>query len=498
MTSAEPDQPGPERALAVETATAESGPAAVAEPQPAGNDGPPLRARSGRRALIAGTSEKGKGRPRWLSHAALYILLLALCAPMVALHIQRNRPLFVIDEFAYADYLYKVHSGQPFVRRGELSEQETLRALACRGFTPDSIWPERPACDSPSFDPGEFPNAGISSGDIHPPTYFVITDLGARVILASGVTENLIQAGRLFGAAWLAAGLLALWCLLRALDVNRWAAALALLFVTAHPSLRWQWHYLTPDAANLLVGSLVVLAGLRWERTGRGLLLLSGAGAFALAFKAPNLIVVGTMAAYLVVRAVLARRHAGTGESTSDFRTPRQYLVAAASLLAGGALIAAIWVVVRTAIALAGVTSPMVESQTVDMLRFGYLAENVGRFITAWDVQDSKAYPLALITSYVLIGSLLAAVAVFSPRDRRHTLALVAGGMVVVGPLILVVVTYVTTGTYFRIEPRYGASLVPLQVAIAASFWRSKAVLLTVGALVATYHAAVVFLLLRQ
>ena len=436
-------------------------------------------------------------RPGWLWRTGVFVLLLAVCVPVVALYIQRNRPLFIVDEFAYADYLYKVHSGQPFVRRGEVHEQETLRALACRGYEPE-IWPVRPACDSPTFDPAEFPNAGINLADIHPPTYFVITDLGSRVILALGVTDDLIQAGRLFGAAWLAAGLLALWCLMRYIGVNRWATALCLGLVTASPSLRWQWHYLTPDAANLLVGSLVVLAALRWERTGRGLVLLAGAGALALGFKAPNLIVVVAAAAYLAVRAVIARQQTGVAEDGRDRRTPREYVKASASLLVGGGVVAAIWLAVRAAIAVPGVTAAFEATIKVDGLRASYFFENVGRFITVWDVAGSKSYPLALIVSYVLIGSLLAAVASLSPTQPRHTLALVTGGLVMVGPLLLVVVTYITSGTYFMVEPRYGASLVPVQAMIAASFWRTRAALIAVGGLVVIYQASVLLLLLNE
>ena len=504
MTPLEPRPPGPAPTLTVDTATGDSVPASGTGARPAIDEAPPPGSTADR-AAGAGT-----GGPAWrrrlLSYAGLYLLLLALCAPMVGLYVQRHGPLSTIDEFAYSDYLYKVHQGQPFVRRNEKHGQETLRLLACRGYHPD-IWPasERPPCDAPSYIPEYFPNSGINSGDIHPPTYFVVTDLGARVIMGLGVTGDLITAGRFFGAAWLAAGLLALWCLLRALGANRWAAALGLGLVTANPVLREQWYYITPDAPNLLVGSLVALAALRWERRGRGLLLLAGAGALAMGIKAPNLMVVGAVAAYFLVRAWLARRPPPGDKDENEaeiedgvgFRTPRQYLTAAASLLAGGGVTALVWVVVRSALALPGEPAPIVAAFVVDQLRFGYFAENLARFITVWD-HGTKAQPLAVITSYVLIGSLLAALVALSPRQRRHSLALVTGAVVVVGPLILVLISYVTTGTYFLVQGRYGSSLIPLQAAIAASFWRTRAALVVVGGLVVAYHGAVLVVMLRQ
>ena len=66
---------------------------------------------------------------------ALFLLLLVLCAPVVALAVDRNPALFVLDEFAYADYLHKLDDGHWVVRHGELSGQSALRALACRGST---------------------------------------------------------------------------------------------------------------------------------------------------------------------------------------------------------------------------------------------------------------------------------------------------------------------------------------------------------------------------
>lgn len=437
-------------------------------------------------------------RRRGVAAVGLFALLLTLCAPVVALHLHKSHPLFVLDEFAYADYLQKVHDGQPFVRRGEITGQKTLRELACRGYTPDAIWPVRPPCDAPSYDPAEFPNSGIDSADVHPPTYFIITDMGARVIMAVGITDNLIQAGRLFGVFWMAAGLFALWCLIRAFGAGPWAAALGLGLVAANPALRWEWYYLTPDAPNILVGALVVLAVLRWERSGKGLLLLAGAGALAMSFKAPNLIIVVTGAGYFLVRAVLSTRVPAADVVLGGYRAPRRYLWAAGSLLGGAGVVTVVWLGARMALAIPEVTSPMEQSFGVTRLSISQLTENVGRFISIWDVTTAKSYPFALITSSVLIGSLIAAVVAFNHNDRRHTLAMVTGGMVMVGPLLLVVSTVITAGTYFAIEPRYGATLVPLECALAACMWRGRAALVAVGTLVVLYNAAVFLLLLRQ
>ena len=430
-------------------------------------------------------------RPRAVARAGLFVLLLGICAPVVALHVRHHDRLSVLDEFAYADYLDQVHHGQPFVRHGEVTGQATLRALACRGFEPDT-WTDRPACDGPAFDPGAFPNAGVDSADIHPPTYFLVTDAGARVIMGLGLTHDLITAGRLFGAVWMAAGLTALWYLLRAVGANRWAAGFGVALVAGCPFLLREWHHLTPDAANVLVGALVALAAVRWERDGRSLWLLVAAGAGAMAVKSPNMIVVLALALYFVVRAVVAAPPGADG-----VRPVRDYLLGAGALLAGGLATSLAWLAVRAAVAIPGGTSPMDEDERLATLTVGHLTRNVARFANVWDAEGTATHPLAVLVSYLLIGSLLVALVSLSPADRRYGLAVAVGALVVVGPLVVVLVNAVVRGTYAPVEPRYGATLVPLECALAASFWRTRAALVPVGLLATALPLAVLAVALR-
>jgi len=434
----------------------------------------------------------GATRPRRraaLRLGALFLLLLVLCAPVVALAVDRNPALFVLDEFAYADYLYKIDDGRLVVRHGELSGEPALRALACRGYTP-STWNDRPPCDAAGFDPAVFPNAGINSADIHPPTYFLITYAGARAVMALGLEDDLIDAGRLFGAVWMAAGLVALWCLLRALGAGPRAAACGLALVAAGPMLLQQWHFLTPDAANVLVGSLVMLAALRWERSGAGWAWLIGAGALAMAVKAPNVVVVVAAGLYMLIRAALARRH----PDDTSARSPREYVLAAGAMVGGAALASAVWLVTRAALAGPG-TSPMERDERVSILRPAQLLENIARFVTPWDREPSSLYPLAVLTSYLFVGSLLVALVALKRRDRRYALALAAGVVLVAGPLLLVGVNFVVRGTYTIIEPRYGTTLVPIQCALAATFWTGRALYLVAVLAVAAPLALVARLL---
>ena len=424
----------------------------------------------------------GRRPRRVLRLGGLFVLLLVVCGPVMALHVDRNRPLFVLDEFAYSDYLHKIDDGHLVVRHGEVSGHAGLRELACRGYSP-ATWNDRPPCDAPSYAPAVFPNAGINSADIHPPTYFLVTYAGARAVLGLGLTDDLIDAGRLFGAVWMAAGLVALWCLLRALGAGPWAAAFGLALVAAGPMVLRQWHYLTPDAANVLVGSLVMLAALRWERSGsrRALAGLVAAGALAMAIKAPNGIVVAAAGLYLLYRAFLGGDAGG--------RTRREYLWAVAGLVGGAAVTSATWLLVRASLSLPG-RSPLEEAERVDVLHPSQVIENLARFITPMDREPSSLFPLALLTSYLLVGSLLVALVALARSDRRRGLALVVGTVLIAGPLLLVAMNFLLRGSYAIVEPRYGTTLLPIQCAIAATFWSGRA-LYAVGALAVAAPTAV-------
>jgi hypothetical protein len=194
-------------------------------------------------------------------------------------------------------------------------------------------------------------------------------------------------------------------------------------------------------------------------------------------------VVVVAAGGYLLVRA----RH-------EDLRPTRQYLTGAAALVGGAAATSLTWLVVRTAISLPG-ASPREEAERVSVLRPAQVLENVARFVTPWDREPSSLYPLAVITSYLFVGSLLVALATLRRGDRRYPLAMVVGVVLLAGPLLLVATNFLVRGTYTIVEPRYGSTLVPIQCAISASFWSGRA-LIAVGALAVVAPVAVLLRLL--
>jgi hypothetical protein len=160
-------------------------------------------------------------------------------------------------------------------------------------------------------------------------------------------------------------------------------------------------------------------------------------------------------------------------------------------LLGGAVASSVVWLVTRAALAGPGMSPMEHDERVAGILRPAQLLENVGRFINVWDREPSTLYPLAVITSYLFVGSLLVALVALSRRDRRHALALATGVVLILGPLLLVAINFLVRGSYTIVEPRYGSTLVPIQCAVAATFWSRRA-LYAVGTLAVVAPLAVV------
>jgi hypothetical protein len=137
----------------------------------------------------------------------------------------------------------------------------------------------------------------------------------------------------------------------------------------------------------------------------------------------------------------------------------------------------------------------MERDERVSVLRPAQIIENIARFITPWDREPSSLYPLAVLTSYLFVGSLLVALVALKTRERRYAIAVATGVVLIAGPLLLVAVNFGVRGTYTIVEPRYGSTLVPIQCALAATFWTGRALYL-VAVLAAAAPVALVTRLL--
>lgn len=234
----------------------------------------------------------------------LFLVTLVFCAPLVAAEVHTHPGVSPVDESPYIDYLYRVHEGRILLPHGQLMGDEAMREITCRGIQNGwaGLWPVGAGCMTPPFDYTRVPDIGLNSADIYPPTYFVLTDLGARVLMGVGVTDNLVDAARMMGAVWMAWALVVIYLLARELGARRSSSLLAMAVAGANPLLLNYWFHVTPDAGSVLLGGLVVLAAVRWDRGRIGLHWLVIASLAAVSVKSVNVLAVMLVGAYFLVR----------------------------------------------------------------------------------------------------------------------------------------------------------------------------------------------------
>ena len=356
-----------------------------------------------------------------------------------------------IDEYDYIDSLDKANRWE-FTNRGDKIDQYARQVTVCRGLL--TIIPPAPdVCGMPQTDTA-VPRNGFTAADIHPPTYFFLTAVATKFVRAAGITDDLLIAGRLVGALWLALGMLAMVALGRAWGARWVMPALVAMAVGASPLLITVSGYVSPDAMGLLVGAGVLLAVTQWQR-GRlhwALLLLV---ALLPAFVKVPFVLAALFGAVLLVVAGLTRQ------------TPwRRVVVGSAILVVGAGAGAVLWQVIRLSLAV-GVPTPHPDGPPAALSTF---AQYVGYYLEV--IPDSSGAPMPVSTALAVgvqpLAWLLLAAALGGILVRRRSdplLPVCWAGMagMVLGSIVMSIIAMIASGGGFLIgTPRYGLALLPL------------------------------------
>jgi hypothetical protein len=410
----------------------------------------------------------------WRRATGILVVLLGVSVLLVFSYVRIQNPLSPFDEWVYSDYLDKVTRwGIP--QTGEQIDQYAFELSSCRGI---HVWgPMGSSCGGP-YRPEEYPFAGVTSADIHPPTYFVVTAAAARAIMATGVTDDLLTAGRLVGAIWLAAGLLVFVLLAREVGAPTEAAIGMALVLAALPVTRYSNTYLTPDAANTVAGAGVVLLTLVWQKGRVAGMWLIVAGVAATAIKAQNLLAVFAAAGYLLLSSVITEHR--------DERGLRRSISMAGGLVAAAALPIASWLALQAATAY----GPPPEMPGQVPFSIGLIIQSSQAFIQNLilpilpDVDPTPMPLLGPYLSWLILGSGLGSIFYLSVRDRRAQLAMSTAVLMLIGGPMILISTYLVADVSTPTPPRYGASLLPALAAVGAAAFtgpRRRWILFTIG-----------------
>jgi hypothetical protein len=412
-----------------------------------------------------------------------------------------SKALSPVDEWVYADYLYKLPQ-QVFIPRGQAIGPEALKLMACTGVREYGAM--GPACGSDyAANLDKFPQGGISSADGYTPLYFVITWAGAKAIQLVTQT-SIVEAARYTGAFWLAGGMILFAWMLRLFRIRPVIILGLGLAVIASPFAWWTYTFISTDAPVFALGALLVIAAIKFVRgewSGWWLPLIAGV---ATLFKITSILAVLLVALYLVLEFVRRRtreRPRSTGfewRKSIVGRGDESFVVVAVSAAVAALVAEVAWLALRAAIAVGpaanqGVTGRMslkdLGSQFVNFLPQTIISNvNItGRTTLGLSIQPFIVEPLAWIT----IAGVVGAVAIHTWRRPNAPLVYSIAALAILGaPLLAIALSL--QGTYFPIPPRYGAALLPSFLLAAGLIVKSR----VSRVLLVTYSVAVLGVIL--
>jgi len=401
------------------------------------------------------------------------LILIVASVGVVGYQVSHPRALSPYDEYVYVDYLAKIPT-EGVVRTGEKTGDTARQALACLGVQWYTIKVQ--PCSGKDFsDDAVYPYQGYTGADIYTPAYFAVTWVLAQPLMWFGV--DLVEAGRMVGAFWLALGTVGIWLLVRLLRADPlWGLVLGLVVIVT-PAVTWSATYISTDAPSLAAGAWMGCLGVwAWSRYRAALILLPVGAIVAVMLKLQNFAAVGAVALALLV-GVLAERSSPQGPAVRRNRFARLFTdgralsAIAAVVLALAAQVA--WLAYRSAIRLPG-PGATVDTHQQPLTAYALITESF-RFLGSVGGPVDRSGSFAVALSGVLVALTLASLIGLIVGYRVwgvRNLVLAASVLVVallLGP-VLAFFARLTVGYYVPLSERYGLSLLGLFMALIAVY----------------------------
>lgn len=403
-------------------------------------------------------------------------LLIVASIAFVAANVPAHNQVSPYDEYVYIDYLAKFPQ-QGVVATGEETGEFARNYIACHGVAGYGLFnPE--SCDTSNHTDDEaYPFNGKTSADLYTPLYFGITWVAAQPFLWFS-DMDLVEAGRMAGWIWLASGSVLLFYALRRLQVSHLAAGASSLLLIASVPAWWSATFISTDGSAFTAGAALLFLGVRYAQTARGGWLLTLVSALAVALKLQNYMAVVAVAIFLLLQRLGKARE----EHNSAFDSPQQTIsggrlvTTVGGMLLVPIIVQGLWVLIRNAISVSEFPDQLVavpftfESVIIESLKF------FGQIGLASTVPEAStvAWTLAMIATWLMVAGILGTIAVEQRFGIRYSLALATlVTMLLAGPA-LALVNLVFQGFYFPLPTRYGLSLLPFALALAATLFDKK------------------------
>ncbi len=394
---------------------------------------------------------------------------LLIAIGLVATVVHRAPELSMFDEATHADYAYQIAQGH-IPAKGSTIAPEILKQWSCHGFWDGT---PLPPCAGPAAPATEYPGLGQDYNFVHPPLYYAITGVIARVVDAvlSG-TSHFITVARLVGVLWLFAAMFVLYVAVRRLGAQWQLAAAAALLLPLCPQVLFASATVTNDAAAALSGSLAVLmlARIMVQRK-LGWIIPTLVTGLAAATKVLNALPMMSVAAMLLIAAIAAWREDHREEA-------RKLALIVLGVLAATAIVYGGWIAIQSGRGLAGWKSP-IEGTTGRPVVGSAVDAVLSTSFMGLQIISDYFIPLQLTSTWFILWvrllTFLAAagplvlLAVTQKREVERRLAGAALLGMIIYPLIVELQVNMNSGTYFpHVYGRYGMSIIPLLIACLA------------------------------
>jgi hypothetical protein len=403
------------------------------------------------------SSWRTRVEPRGVLVACAIALLAAALVTAAAL---RGRELSPLDEATHADYALQIAHGH-IPARGWILAPEIRREWSCRG----AVLVEVPPCADAPGRPEEYPGRGENYNFGHPPLYYAVVGFGARAVDALVPGAHFVAIGRLFGLAWLLAGMGVFYMAVRRLGVASTYALGAVAVIPLCPGVIQASATVTNDATAVLGGAIALWVLVRvLQEDRRGWVLPAVVTVLITATKVVSALPMLGVAAAVGGVAFVARRE-------GDRARARELALVAAAIGAAFVLVFQGWGAFQSlrgpsdwinpvsgnpARAIHG--SPVNELLSTSFSGFGLMtsywlhASIRGETVTLW------GRLLGVLVSAAGFLVLLEA----RPRDVRWLVGVITLGGLLAFPLVAELHLYSDLGEYFpSVVGRYGLSFVP-------------------------------------
>jgi hypothetical protein len=412
---------------------------------------------------VAGTANGFIRRQGWRNSIA-YILIALVSLAMVVIHVPQHKSVSPIDEYVYIDYLYQVPS-HFVVRQGDRTTEAAREYLVCHGVRAIGQYPDK-FCRDGARTPAEvrrLPNAGLTTADIYTPLYFAITWAVAQPLVAFGM--DLVDAARYTGAIWLALAGMLLYAALRRFTTSKELALTASLFMVASLPAYWSNTYVSTDATGLFAGARLLYLLARGLERRRDIAILVAAASFVTLLKVQNLLAVGVVVLFLIIRAFVEAWSAREVGSRTAFRsTLVDRRIRIAILVTVVPIVFQVaWLWLRSVMPASqppdqGVSSAFTKEALLnEVLKFlphsmeG--AAPTGSTVLVW---------LGSVCSLVLAAAVIGLVLSARSKSIPETVGLTALVLSLIGGPALAIASAVGAGYYFVLPSRYSITLVPV------------------------------------